>query len=92
MTAVDHRTAAGIVEQALLAVFDPAVVRQLREDSPLAALGMMPADAVAIADAAVDAAASVGVTCALGDADFAGISTVADLVAAVQLRAMGGQA
>lgn len=81
---VDHRLAAGIVEQALMAVFDPDLVRRLREDSPLAALGMTPADAVAIADAVESAAAALGVSCQLSDADLATATTVADLVVAVQ--------
>lgn len=83
MSAVDRRTAAGIVEQALAEVFDAAVVGRLREDSPLAVLGMEPADAVCVADAAARAAGAFGCTCALGDDDLVGASTVADLVAAV---------
>jgi hypothetical protein len=81
---VDHRLAAGIVEQALMAVFDPDLVRRLREDSPLAALGMVPADAVAVADAVESSAADLGVSCLLSDADLATATTVAELVVAVQ--------
>jgi hypothetical protein len=82
--ALDRRGAAGIVEEALAAVFEPAVVRQLREDSPLGMLGMAPADAVCVSDAVAQAAAAAGLECRLGDADLGGAATVADLVSAVQ--------
>jgi hypothetical protein len=84
---VDRRVAAGIVEDALAAVFDPAVVRQLREDSPLSVLGMTVADAVCVSDAVSSAARAAGLACHLGDNDLAGAVTVADLVAAVQAGA-----
>ncbi len=84
---VDRRVAAGIVEDALAAVFDPAVVRQLREDSPLSVLGMTVADAVCVSDAVSSAASAAGLACHLGDTDLAGAVTVADLVAAVQAGA-----
>ena len=84
---IDRRLAARIVEDALAAVFDPAVVRQLREDSPLSVLGMTAADAVCVSDAVGTAAGSAGLTCALGDADLVSAVTVADLVAAVQAGA-----
>jgi len=84
---IDRRLAAGIVEDALAAVFDPAVVRQLREDSPLGVLGMTTADAVCISDAVRDAADAAGLACDLGDADLGAAVTVADLVAAVQAGA-----
>lgn len=84
---VDRRLAAGIVEDALAAVFDPAVVHQLREDSPLSVLGMTASDAVCISDAVGDAADAVGLACDLGDADLGAAGTVADLVAAVQAGA-----
>ncbi len=86
---IDRREAALVVQEALAAVLDPALVASLREDTPLAAAGMTPADAVCVADAAADAAARRGVTCALGDADFATVVTVADLVEAVRGRAGG---
>jgi hypothetical protein len=88
MSPIAHRDAAVIVEQALTAVFDPAVVRQLREDSPLAGLGMAPADAVCVSDAVADAADRVGWSVDLGDADLADALTVADLVLAVESRAV----
>ncbi len=86
-SAIEHRVAAGIVEDALTSVFDPAVVRGLREDSPLAAVGMMPADAVCIADAVAVAAERVGLVCHLDDAAFATAQSVADLVRAVEAAA-----
>jgi hypothetical protein len=85
---IDRRVAAGVVEDALAAVFDPAVVRQLREDSPLTVLGMATADAVCVSDAIRDAAVGVGLDCGLGDGDLGGAVTVADLVTAVQARAL----
>lgn len=85
--ALDRRAAAGIVEDALAAVFDPAVVRQLREDSPLSGVGMTTSDAVCVSDAVREAAAAMGLDCHLGDAELAGAGTVADLVAAVQAGA-----
>lgn len=84
---IERRAAAGIVEDALAAVFDPAVVRQLREDSPLSVVGMTPADAVCVSDAIREAAAAAGLACHLGDADLVAAGTVADVVAAVQARA-----
>jgi hypothetical protein len=86
MTDIDHRTAASIVEQSLAAVFDPAVVRQLREDSPLSNLGMTSADAVCVCDAILAAGQEAGLECLLGDADFADVSTVADLIRAVEVN------
>lgn len=84
--------AAVIVEQALAAVLDPAVVRQLRPDSPLAPAGLTPADAVCVADAVAEAAEQAGWTCLLGDADLAGAETVADIVrAAAQAAAPVGE-
>jgi hypothetical protein len=87
---IDRRLAAGIVEDALAAVFDPDVVRRLREDSPLNVLGMTVADAVCVSDAIRIAAGSAGLACDLGDADLAGAVTVADLVSAVQAGAQRG--
>lgn len=87
MTGIDRRVAAGIVEDALAAVFDPPIVRQLREDSPLTVLGMTAADAVCVSDAIGEAAAGVGIDCELGDADLAAADSVADLVSAVQAGA-----
>jgi hypothetical protein len=85
--ALDRRAAASIVEEALAAVFEPAVVRQLREDSPLGMLGMTPADAVCVSDAVAQSAAAVGLECRLGDAEIGGAGTVADLVSSVQAAA-----
>ncbi len=88
MTAViERRIAAGIVEDALSAVFSPEVVRGLREDSPLSGIGMAPADAVCIADAVAAAADQAGLVCQLADDDFTAAHTVADLVSAVELAA-----
>jgi ethanolamine utilization microcompartment shell protein EutS len=84
VTLVDHRLAAGIVEDALCRVFAPDVVGRLREDSPLSALSITPADAVCIAEAIATAAERGGLVCHLGDADFVGAQTVADLVSAVE--------
>jgi hypothetical protein len=84
---IDRREAAGVVEDALAAVFDPAVVRQLRADSPLSVLGMTTADAVCVSDAIRDAAEAVGFDCDLGDSDLGEAATLADLVAAVQAGA-----
>jgi hypothetical protein len=83
-SALDRRAAASIVEDALGAVFEPAVVRQLREDSPLSMLGMVPSDAVCLSDAIAHAADAAGLECDLGDATLGGAVTVADLVSAVQ--------
>ncbi len=87
----EHRVAAGLVEDALGEVFDPGVVAGLREDSPLSALGMSPADAVCLADAVGTMAERAGLTCALDDADFVteGDLTVADLVGTVLGRLTG---
>ena len=89
MTAVDRlerRDAALIVEVALSTVFDPGLVRQLREDSPLSVLGMVPADAVCVADAVEQEAGRLGWVCRLGDDDLADAASVAELVTAVQER------
>lgn len=86
MTGLDRRDAALIVEVALTAVFDAGLVRQLREDSPLSVLGMVPADAVCVADAVEEEAGRLGWTCRLGDDELADAATVADLVTAVQER------
>jgi hypothetical protein len=84
---VDRRLAAAIVEDALAAVFDPTVVRQLREDSPLSVLGWTTADAVCVSDAVSAAAGAAGLDCLLGDTELGAAGTVADLVAAVQAGA-----
>jgi hypothetical protein len=84
---IDRRIAAGIVEDALSGVFSPEVVRGLREDSPLAGIGMAPADAVCVADAVAAAADQAGLVCQLSDGDFTAAHTVADLVSAVELAA-----
>lgn len=89
--AVDRRDAALVVEAALSAVFDPALVRQMRPDSPLAGLPLTPADAVCLADAVADAAAKSGWQCRLDDADLDGVTTVADLVDAVAAVAEIGE-
>jgi hypothetical protein len=89
---VDHREAARITESALGRVFDSEVVRRLREDSPLSVLGMVPADAVCVADAVATVADESGLACELDDADLADVLTVADLVRAVARAAEPGGA
>ena len=88
MSRPDRRAAALVVEAALAAVFDAALVRQLREDSPLTVLGMVPADAVALADAIARESERAGWACVLGDAELAGLVSVADLVSVVQATGM----
>ena len=84
MTAVDpHHVAASLTQDALAAVFDPASVALLREDSPLSAVGLTDADMVAVADAIAEAAAREGLVCILTDADVSGVTTVSDLIAGV---------
>lgn len=83
---MERRDAALVVEVALGAVFDAGLVRQLREDSPLSVLGMVPADAVCVADAVEQEAARMGWSCRLGDDDLGAAASVADLVSAVQQR------
>jgi len=80
---VQSRVAAAMVEEALGRVFDPAVVSGLREDSPLAVLGMAPADAVCVADALNDVACERGLACDLGDAELSDARSVADLIRVV---------
>ena len=81
-----HRVASAIAEESLAAVFDPTLVRALRPDSPLAAIGLVDADLVALADAVHVAAASRGVECVLDDPDLADLTTVADLVRAIESK------
>jgi hypothetical protein len=78
-----QRTSAVIAEAALTAVFGATAVGSLREDSPLTAVGLTPADLVCLADAAAVAAAARGITCVLDDASLADRRTVSDLVQAV---------
>jgi len=87
----DYRTAAVIVEDALAMVFPADLVARLRPDSPLAGLGMTPADAVCVCDAVADVAGRAGLSCDLSDADLAdadldGPRTVGDLVGTVLRR------
>ncbi len=82
-TGSERTTHAAIAEEALRRVFDSQSVAGLREDSPLAMLGMTPADVVCLADAVARAAQERSLTCMLGDADLAGLTTVADLIDAV---------
>lgn len=85
-----------IAEDALASVFDVAVVAGLRDDSPLSALGMTAGDAVCVADAVAGAAALRGLTCEIGDVEFADLATVADLVTVIltvaTIRPPGGSA
>lgn len=89
---VDRRAAAAVVQEALAAVLDPALVPTLREDTPLAAAGMTSADAVCVADAVAAAGLARGIDGYLGDADFATAVTVGDLVEAVRRNAGGADA
>lgn len=79
-----RQLAATIAEQGLAAVFAADLVRGLREDSPLAAAGLAPADLVAVADAVAGAARERGRSCVLGDEELSGVVTVADLIAVVE--------
>lgn len=81
--------AAAIAEAGLAAVFAADLVRGLREDSPLAAAGLVPADLVALADAVAGAARQRGRSCVLGDEEMSGMATVRDLIAAVEGRLAG---
>ncbi len=85
----DRRQAGGLVRVGLDAVFDPAPVAALRSDSSLRAVGWTDADAVCVADAIASAAHAAGLDVRLTDADFAGVATVDDLVAAVAARLPG---
>jgi hypothetical protein len=87
---IERREAAVITESALGCVFDAALVRTLREDSPLAALGWADADAVVVSDAVAQEAVRRDVTCRLGDAAFTGVATVRDLIDVVQSTAEAG--
>jgi hypothetical protein len=73
-----------LVEESLSAVFPPAAVSGLRSDSPLSALGLVPADLVALGDAIAASAAARGRSCILDDFALAQAVTVADLVDAVR--------
>ncbi len=79
----DHHLAAQVAEDALRSVFEPQAVSALREDSPLAAIGLTSADVVCVADAVAQAAVDRGFTCVLDDAAMENVETVADLVRAI---------
>ena len=87
MRSVEHRTAAAIAEAALSVVFGRSAVATLREDSPLAAVGLVPADLVCLSDAIAADAAARGVTCILDDEALGHALTVGDVVVAVQSHA-----
>ena len=80
---IDHHVAAQVAEEALRSVFDPQAVSALREDSPLAAIGLASADVVCVADAVAQAAVDRGITCVLDDDAMENVETVADLVQAI---------
>lgn len=84
---INHRAAATIVEDALCAVFDEDLVRRLRADSPLEAVGLTDADLVCVTDAIEMAASAVGLHCALRDEDLVGVDTIDDLIRSVCERA-----
>lgn len=83
---VDRSTAAALAEQGLAAVFGAQIVAGLREDSPLAGIGLSAADLVCVSDAIADAAEIRDIDCVLGDADMDGLTTVADLVSVIVIR------
>jgi hypothetical protein len=80
---LDRHEAERLVAEALRSVFAPEVIGQARDDSPLASLGMTGADAIAVAEALAAQAQVAGYTCLLGDAEFAEVTSVSDLVSAV---------
>ena len=87
---LERRTAAAICEQALAVVYGASTVATLREDSPLSAVGLVPADLVCLSDALAEAASTRGLRCVVDDSGFEGTVTVGDLVSVVQGRiAMG---
>ena len=88
----DRLAAASVVKAALIAVFDAGPVSVVREDSPLTALGLTPADMACVADAVARETASWPAPCVLDDADLADVTTVADLVDAVVSRRAAGSA
>ena len=77
MKAVDE----ACVRAALSDVFDGWAVTSLRADSPLASVGMRPADSICVAIALHSHAGIL-----LTDDDFAGLVTLGDLCALVQER------
>lgn len=91
-----------VTRDALSRVFGHTVVDQLRPDSPLmgtvlaSSIGMVPADAIAVADAIEQRAAREGALCLLGNDVFASDSegdatmTLADLEAGVARAWIGG--
>ncbi len=91
-----------VTRDGLSRVFGHTVVDQLRPDSPLmgtvlaSSIGMVPADAIAVADAIEQRAAREGALCRLGDDVFVSDSegdatmTLADLEAGVARAWMGG--
>lgn len=80
---VDQHTAGSLAQSALAAVLGPEVVSGLRQDSPLAGVGLTAADLVCVSDAVADAATRRGVHCVLDDGDLDGLERVSDLVAAI---------
>ena len=97
MTAADptgggarRAAAAAIAEEALCEVFDPEVVAGLREDSPLAVLGLTPSDVVCIADAVASAARRRSLACEPGDGDLDDAVTVRDVIDVIDDMLAGG--
>lgn len=88
MTAPDRRVAVAVTVEALRRVLDPATVATLRDDSPLAGVGVTDADLVCIADAIAAECERLpdGALVVLDDDDFESINTVSDLVTAVRAR------
>ena len=84
---IDRQVASALAESGLSAVVGPEIVSRLREDSPLALVGLSTADLVCVSDAVARAADARGLDCVLVDSDLAGLDTVADLVTVITLRA-----
>ena len=80
---LDRTSAAALAEAGLTAVVGPGIVAGLREDSPLARIGLTSADLICLSDAIANAATTAGAHCVLDDADMVDLVTVADLVSAV---------
>lgn len=83
---ISRTRAAALAERGLAAVVGAQIVAALREDSPLAGVGLTDDDLICVSDAVADAARTEGVACSLTDADVSGLVTVADLVGAIAQR------
>lgn len=98
---LDRALVRTVARDALTRVFGHTVVDQLRPDSPLigtamvSSVGMVPADAIAVADAVEQRAAREGARCRLGNETFASDAegdatiTLADLEAGIAAAWVG---